>query len=55
MVKVEPASLDSGRTSAALDPEVALALDTIRPKQDELLVRTPADGSPTPAAVTPEG
>lgn len=52
MVKVEPAAIDSGRASAALDPEVALALDTLRPRDEKLLVQTPADVATTPA-ITP--
>lgn len=45
MVKVEPAALDSGRASAALDPEVALALDSLRATDEKLLVQAPVEGA----------
>jgi carboxyl-terminal processing protease len=49
LVKVESASLDSGRESATRDPEVLLALDTLRGNNAEAprLVRTPEAAAAT--------
>lgn len=46
LVKVEPAALDAGRASAALDPEVALAMDTLRSPEAKLLVQAPIEPVP---------
>ncbi len=56
VVKVEAASLDSGRTSAATDPEVALALDALRGVQHDAprLVHA-TDAITTTAQDTPAG
>jgi carboxyl-terminal processing protease len=58
MVKVEPASLESGRQPASRDPEVELALETLRSGAEAaapLLVRTPEGGATAATPSLPAG
>jgi carboxyl-terminal processing protease len=58
MVKVEPASLESGRQPASRDPEVALALETLRGDAEPatpMLVRSPEGGTTAAAPSLPAG
>jgi carboxyl-terminal processing protease len=58
MVKVEPASLESGRQSASLDPEVSLALETLRGGAEAatpMLVHAPESSTTASAPSLPTG